>query len=108
MPSFQLWSSAWLFLLIPLLVLFYFLKLKRPRLEIPSLILWRQVLSDNRVNSPFQRFKRNILLLLQLLLLLLLILAAMQPFLRGGPGSAGPELSRRASCHPWRAMGSRA
>ena len=83
MPSFQLWSSAWLFLLIPPLVLFYFLKLKRPRLEIPSLILWRQVLSDNRVNSPFQRFKRNILLLLQLLLLLLLILAAMQPFLPG-------------------------
>jgi len=83
--SFGLYAlgNAWLLGLIALLVLFYFLKLKRPRLEIPSLFLWRQVLSDKRVNSPFQRFKRNILLLLQLLLLLLLILAALQPFWRG-------------------------
>ena len=67
-------SGAWLFLLIPPLVIFYFLKLKRPRIEIPSLVLWQQVLQDSRVNSPFQRFKRNLLLFLQLLLLLLLIL----------------------------------
>ena len=52
---------AWLFLLLVPLVIFYFLKLKRPRLEIPSLALWRSVLNDQRVNSPFQRFKRNIL-----------------------------------------------
>ena len=81
--GFNLLSSAWLFFLIPPLVAVYFLKLKRPRLEIPSLVLWSRVLNDNRVNSPFQRFKRNILLLLQLLLLLLIILAAMQPFWRG-------------------------
>lgn len=79
-------TSALLFLLIPPLVVLYFLKLKRPRLQVPSLVLWRQVLNDNRVNSPFQRFKRNILLWLQLLLLLLLILAAMQPYWRGGAG----------------------
>lgn len=75
-------SSAWLFALLGPLILFYFLKLKRPRQTISSLVLWRQVLSDQRVNSPFQRFKRNILLLLQILLLVLLALAAMQPFLR--------------------------
>ena len=71
-------NFAWLALLIPPLVLLYFLKLKRPRLAIPSLVLWRQVLTDQRVNSPFQKFKRHILLWLQLLLLVLLILAAMQ------------------------------
>lgn len=76
-------SMAWLaFLTVPL-VLFYFLKLKRPRLTITSLVLWQQVLNDRRVNSPFQRFKRNLLLLLQLILLLLLIAAATQPFWRG-------------------------
>ncbi|MDQ3621708.1 MAG: BatA and WFA domain-containing protein, partial [Verrucomicrobiota bacterium] len=80
--SFSALSAAWLFLLLVPLIVFYFLKLKRPRLEIPSLVLWRQVLADQRVNSPFQKFKRNLLLLLQILLLALLVLAAMQPFLR--------------------------
>ena len=77
------WSAAWLFLLIPPLILFYFLKLRRPRQTIPSLVLWRQVVNDSRVNSPFQRFKRNILLWLQLLLLILIVLAAMQPYWLG-------------------------
>ena len=74
---------ALLFLLLIPLIIFYFLKLKRPRMEIASLALWRQVINDNRVNSPFQKFKRNLLLLLQVLLLCLLALAAMQPFMRG-------------------------
>jgi len=88
LPGFAALVSAWLFLLVPLLVLFYFLKLKRPRLAVPCLVLWKQVLQDSRVNSPFQKFKRNILLWLQLLLLLLLILAAMQPYWRGDAESA--------------------
>ncbi len=82
MPAFSSLASAWLFALLVPLVIFYFLKLKRPRMEIPSLVLWRQVMSDQRVNSPFQRFKRHLLLLLQMLILVLLALAAMQPFLR--------------------------
>jgi hypothetical protein len=80
--SFSALESAWLFALLIPLIIFYFLKLKRPRQMVSSLVLWRQVLSDQRVNSPFQRFKRNLLLLLQILLLALLALAAMQPFLR--------------------------
>ena len=80
-------SWAWLFLLIIPLVIVYFLKLKRPRFEIPSLVLWHSVINDQRVNSPFQRFRKHLLLWLQLAILLSLILAAMQPFLRGGPGS---------------------
>ena len=86
--SFTSLSSAWLFALIVPLVVFYFLKLKRPRQTIPSLVLWRQVMNDQRVNSPFQRFKRNLLLLLQLLLLAALVLAAMRPFLRREPQRA--------------------
>lgn len=85
LPGFHSLASAWWFLLlIPLLIL-YFLKLKRPRMEVPSLALWQQVINDQRVNSPFQKFKRNILLLLQLLMLIALCLAIMQPFIRGGP-----------------------
>lgn len=84
--GFNALSYGWLATLAVPLVLFYFLKLKRPRLQVPSLTLWRQVLQDNRVNSPFQKFKRNLLLWLQLLILALLVLAAMQPYWRGREG----------------------
>lgn len=84
--GFQTLSHLWLLSLLAPLVVFYFLKLKRLRAEIPSLVLWRQVLQDSRVNSPFQKFKRNLLLLLQILLLLFLVLAALGPYWRGGPG----------------------
>jgi hypothetical protein len=87
-PGFYALSAAWFFLLIPPLVLLYFLKLKRPVLKVPSLALWAQVMQDKRVNSPFQKFKRNILLWLQLLILICLVLAAMLPFFRGGDSSS--------------------
>lgn len=80
--TFSALSAAWLAALLVPLVAFYFLKLKRPRHDVSSLVLWRQVIADQRVNSPFQKFKRNLLLLLQILLLALLVLAAMQPLLR--------------------------
>ena len=84
-PTFTFVQGAWFFLAFIPLVVLYFLKLKRPRVEIPSLALWQSVVNDQRVNSPFQRFKRNLLLLLQMILLLLLILALMQPFISAGP-----------------------
>jgi Ca-activated chloride channel homolog len=79
-PAFFSLQSAWLLLLAIPLVIFYFLKLKRPQLQVSSLALWRRVINDQRVNSPFQRFKRNVLLWLQLAALALVCLAAMQPF----------------------------
>lgn len=81
--GFHALSGALLFSLLVPVIVFYFLKLKRPRMDVPSLVLWRKVLQDARVNSPFQRFKRNILLLLQIAALVLIALAAMQPFWRG-------------------------
>lgn len=84
LPGFSALIHAWWFLLLIPLIVFYFLKLRRSRLEIPSLALWRQVISDQRVNSPFQKFKRNLLLLLQILLLCALVFGAMQPYLSSG------------------------
>lgn len=82
-PGFSAFSNVWwLLLLVPLLV-FYFLKLKRPRVEISSLVLWQSVVNDQRVNSPFQKFRRNILLWLQIAILVFLVAAAMQPFVQG-------------------------
>jgi Ca-activated chloride channel homolog len=82
-PGFSAIGNAWWLLLIVPLLVFYFLKLKRPRVEISSLVLWQAVVNDHRVNSPFQKFRRTILLWLQLAVLILLILAAMQPFVPG-------------------------
>jgi hypothetical protein len=79
------WALAFLGL-VPILILLYFLKLKRPRIKIASTLLWQKVLEDVRVNSPFQRLKRSLLLLLQLLLLLALIFALARPWLKSREG----------------------
>ncbi|RLS53001.1 MAG: VWA domain-containing protein [Planctomycetota bacterium] len=86
-PGFSAPLNAWLLLLTAPVVLVYFLKLKRTQKEIPSLLLWQQVIADQRVNSPFQRFRKNLLLWLQLALLVLLATAATQPFLGSRDGN---------------------
>lgn len=82
-PGFFMPSLAWLFALLVPIIIFYFLKLRRTRIQVSSLALWQQVIQDQRVNAPFQKFKRNLLLWLQLLLLCLVVLAAMQPYWKG-------------------------
>ncbi|HJT78907.1 MAG TPA: VWA domain-containing protein [Gemmataceae bacterium] len=72
------WWAALVLLLIPLLiVLLYFLKLKRKPLHVPSTFLWRKSIEDLHVNALFQWLRNNLLLLLQLLTLLALIYALM-------------------------------
>ena len=73
--------GLWFLLSVPVLVILYFLKLKRPQLTVSSTLLWQKVIEDMRVNSPFQRLRRSLLLLLQLLALLLLIAALARPLL---------------------------
>lgn len=73
---------------VPLLVLLYFLKLRRRQVVISSTLLWRRAVQDLQVNSPFQRLRRNLLLLLQLLAMACLLLALARPVVRlaMGPG----------------------
>lgn len=73
---------------VPLLVLMYFLKLRRRQRQVSSTLLWRRAVRDLQVNAPFQRLRKNLLLLLQLLALLLILAALAGPMLalRAGGG----------------------
>ncbi len=69
---------CWLFILLPVvIVLLYFLKLKRRPIQVPSTFLWKKSVEDLHVNTLFQMLKRNVLLLLQLLICLVLLYAVM-------------------------------
>ncbi len=79
--SYFLNPAAWWWLwLVPILIILYFLKLKREERIFPTTMLWHRTIEDLRVNTPFQRLKNNLLLFLQLLLLLLLIASLTRPF----------------------------
>ena len=67
----------------PLIVLLYFLKLRREPIEVPSTYLWTRTVEDLHVNSIWQKLRRNLLLFLQLLLILFAILACLNPSWRG-------------------------
>lgn len=62
------------------LVAMYFLKLRRKKVKVPSLLLWQAFQKSEQLASPFERFRRNLMLLLQLLALLLLVLAVSRPY----------------------------
>lgn len=66
-------------LAVPLVAL-YFLRVRRRRVTVPSLLPWHALQQRDRLATPFQRFRRHLLLWLQLLLLASLVGAAARPW----------------------------
>ena len=79
MQFFNPWALFWLLGLVPIIVFFYLLKLKRREVIVSSTLLWNHLVKDVQANAPFQKLKRNLLLLLQLLIALFSILALARP-----------------------------
>lgn len=73
------WQWLIMAALPPLIIMLYFLKLRRMPVEVPSTYLWKKTIEDLHVNSIWQRLRQNLLLWLQLLILLAIILSLLRP-----------------------------
>lgn len=79
----NLWP-LFLLLTIPPVIMLYILKRKYKEEVISSSLLWKEVYKNTRANTPWEKFKKNIMLLLQIIIILSVILALMSPFITMG------------------------
>ena len=75
-------SAFYLLALIPVVVLLHFLKLRRQRHVVPSVMLWLAAIEGMKANVPFQRLRNSLLLPLQILFLLVVVGGVARPVLR--------------------------
>ena len=73
--------QAWLLLAAAaaLAVRLFLVKLRPPRMLMPSLLLWRRVLDDAREQTLWERIRRAVSLVVTVLIALALALAAVRP-----------------------------
>ncbi|MBV9897484.1 MAG: BatA and WFA domain-containing protein [Chloroflexi bacterium] len=65
---------------LPIIVIFYLLKVRRHNEEVSSTFLWHDLIRDVAAHEPLQRLKWSVLLLLQLFALALITVAVARPF----------------------------
>ncbi len=75
-------SAFYLLAFIPIVALLHFLKLRRQRHVVPSVMLWLEAIEDMKANVPFQRLRNSLLLPLQILFLLIVVGGVARPALR--------------------------
>ena len=81
-------SAFYLLAFLPIVVLLHFLKLRRQRHVVPSVMLWLEAIEDMKANVPFQRLRNSLLLPLQILFLLVVVGGVARPALRQFGGLA--------------------
>ncbi len=84
-------ALAWLSLL-PLLIAFYLMKLRRKQAPVSALFLWQAAAREARVDSFFQKLRSNFLLWLQILALLALGVGLARPY-QVVPGKVSPQVA---------------
>lgn len=73
-------------LAVPVLIVYYLLKLRRRPVRVSSTLLWMQAVRDVQVNVPFKWLRPTWLFFLQLAVLALLLLAMGRPAVDAGGG----------------------
>ncbi|MBV9256607.1 MAG: VWA domain-containing protein, partial [Ktedonobacteraceae bacterium] len=66
-------------LIIPIILLLYFMRPKRQQRTVASTLLWQQALQDMQASRPWQRLRFTPLLLLQLLAAVFIVLVLVRP-----------------------------
>ncbi len=75
-------AAFYLLCAIPIVIALHFLKLRRQRFVVSSIMLWRESAEDQKANVPFQRLRNLLLPLLQTIFLLLIVVSVARPALR--------------------------
>ena len=75
-------AAFYLLGIIPIVIALHFLKLRRQRYVVPSMMLWRTSAEDQKANVPFQRLRNLLLPILQSLFLLVIIVSVARPALQ--------------------------
>ena len=84
----HLWPLA-LILLVPVIIIMYMMKQKAKEQKVASLYLWREMVKNDRANTPWEKLKKNWLMVLQIITLLILIAALTSPYFLSGLVSSG-------------------
>jgi Ca-activated chloride channel family protein len=66
-------------IIIPIILLFYFMRTRRQERVVSSTLLWQQAIQDTQASRPWQRLRVTPLLLLQLLAALVIVLVLIRP-----------------------------
>jgi hypothetical protein len=66
-------------IIIPVILLLYFMRPKRQERVVSSTLLWQQALQDLQASRPWQRLRITLLLLLQLLAAIVIVLVLARP-----------------------------
>ena len=75
----HLWPLA-LIILVPVIIIMYMMKQKAKEQKVASLYLWREMVKNDRANTPWEKLKKNWLMILQIITLLVLIAALTSPY----------------------------
>ncbi len=75
-------SALYLLAFIPLVASLHFLKLRRKRHVVPSVMFWLEAIEDMKANVPFQRIRNFLPLILQLFFLSLAVVTIARPAFR--------------------------